>query len=1223
MKRNRIISILIIWTLMISLLPAPAALAAEDYWICPRCEKRVRESVGDICPYCGYERHVHGWTPATCVAPKTCKTCGETEGDPDPANHPGETEIRGQKTAGCTKAGYTGDVHCAACGQLLEKGREIPAEGHRWEAGDILQEATCITPGLQEFTCANCGLTLEMETELDPTAHTGGTELRDKRPATCGEAGYTGDTYCLDCGVKILTGRVVRATGKHDWQAATCTEPKTCKVCGATDGEPLGHQWDEGAIQYPATCRIEGVAIYTCRTCGLERTEILPVNPEGHTWNEGEVIYPATCAKVGLKRYTCTACGKTKPEVIPLDPERHEGKTEIRDDREPSCAEAGYTGDVYCTACGEKLSDGEQIPVIAHRWDEGTVLRAAGCRSTGVTVYHCRGCGQDKRVLVLPDPANHMGGREIRNARPATCGEDGYTGDAWCRSCGQKISDGSVIPATGKHSWEAATCTEPKTCKVCGAVEGEANGHDWQAATCTEPKTCKVCGAVEGEANGHDWQAATCTEPKTCKVCGAIEGEGKGHDWQAATCTEPKTCKVCGETEGEALGHDWQAATCTEPKTCKVCRATEGKALGHDWQEATCTEPKTCKVCGETEGEALGHDWQAATCTEPKACKVCGMIEGEALGHDWQAATCAEPKTCKVCGIKEGEPVGHQWDEGTVFYPATCRVEGLAVYTCQTCGEERTEFLPVNPEGHTWNEGEIIYPATCVKVGMMRYTCTACGATKPDVIPIDPEHHEGKTEIRGKKEPSCAETGYTGDTYCTACGKLTQAGETIPAKNHDWQAATCTAPKTCRVCGATEGMPAGHAWNQGEIVREATCIATGIIRYSCTVCGETKEDILPINPGHHTSGQETRNAVGAACEADGYTGDAYCTACGAKITEGSIIPATGHDWQAATTTAPKTCRVCGKTEGKPLLSAVTGLKSIKKTIASITIGWDAMPGTEYYSVYQRKTGEKSWTTKNSQVSGTEYTFTNLKANTEYDFRVIVHADGQQSNGMILKGVKTKKRVAVGDTVTFGTYPQTESGTDNTPIEWLVLEYDAKNNRALLISRYGLDAQPYNTERKDITWEESSVRRWLNSTFMNKAFSAKEQSAIVQVNVDNSKSQGYSKWSTSGGNNTQDRIYLLSYAEANKYFGVTYEDSKNTKSRVTPTAYAKKEGAYTNGSYKTTEGKAAGWWWLRSPGYYQNYAAYVCTGGSLDYRTVNSDSGCVRPALWINLESDIF
>ncbi len=209
------------------------------------------------------------------------------------------------------------------------------------------------------------------------------------------------------------------------------------------------------------------------------------------------------------------------------------------------------------------------------------------------------------------------------------------------------------------------------------------------------------------------------------------------------------------------------------------------------------------------------------------------------------------------------------------------------------------------------------------------------------------------------------------------------------------------------------------------------------------------------------------------------------------------------------------------------------------------------------------------------------------------------------------------KFAVGNYVSFGTYPQTKAGNDATPIEWLVLARDG--NKALLISRYGLDAQPYNKDNTSVTWETCTLRTWLNGMFYNKAFSSAEQAAILTTNVDNSKSQCYSGWNTSGGNNTQDKVFLLSYAEASKYFGVTY-NSSNTKSRVAPTAYAIAQGAGKNSSYKTADGIDAGWWWLRSPGAYQSSAAGVRTGGSLFFNDVNYDSGSVRPALWVNIEA---
>jgi len=211
-------------------------------------------------------------------------------------------------------------------------------------------------------------------------------------------------------------------------------------------------------------------------------------------------------------------------------------------------------------------------------------------------------------------------------------------------------------------------------------------------------------------------------------------------------------------------------------------------------------------------------------------------------------------------------------------------------------------------------------------------------------------------------------------------------------------------------------------------------------------------------------------------------------------------------------------------------------------------------------------------------------------------------------------------VRVGSTVSFGHYPQTPWGTDSTPIEWIVL--DVQGNKVLLLSQYGLDAQPYNKDFKKVDWEGCTLRTWLNSTFLNKAFSADEQRVILTTCVDNSKPQCYSKWNTSGGNNTQDKIFLLSYAEANKYFGVSHNDN-NTKSRVEPTAYAIKNRAFTDSSFKTADGKSVGWWWLRSPGLHQSFAAYVLANGSLDYCNVRNVDECVRPAFWINLESDIF
>lgn len=264
---------------------------------------------------------------------------------------------------------------------------------------------------------------------------------------------------------------------------------------------------------------------------------------------------------------------------------------------------------------------------------------------------------------------------------------------------------------------------------------------------------------------------------------------------------------------------------------------------------------------------------------------------------------------------------------------------------------------------------------------------------------------------------------------------------------------------------------------------------------------------------------------------------------------------------------------------------------------------------------------------NEQIAETKYQQGKaLLSAKNYDdaARILISIQGYKDVDKLLKkdgnmiAAARDAKFAVGNYVSFGTYPQTKAGNDATPIEWLVLARDG--NKALLISRYGLDAQRYNKDTTSVTWETCTLRTWLNGTFYNKAFSSAEQAAILTTNVDNSKNQCYSGWSTNGWKNTQDKVFLLSYAEANKYFGVTYYNSSNTKSRVAPTAYAIAHGAWTSSSDKTADSVNAGWWWLRSPGSDQRSAAYVFADGSLYDLSVGSDSASVRPALWVNIEA---
>ena len=175
---------------------------------------------------------------------------------------------------------------------------------------------------------------------------------------------------------------------------------------------------------------------------------------------------------------------------------------------------------------------------------------------------------------------------------------------------------------------------------------------------------------------------------------------------------------------------------------------------------------------------------------------------------------------------------------------------------------------------------------------------------------------------------------------------------------------------------------------------------------------------------------------------------------------------------------------------------------------------------------------------------------------------------------------------VGATVRFG-------GDETGPIEWRVL--DRVGNKALLLSEYRIKSLPYDKGNTDATWETCSLRKWLNETFLNTAFDSDEIGLIQSTIVTADKNPYYN---TSPGNNTTDKVFLLSISEVNKYFKSASERRLKRK---------KSEGFEVL-------------WWLRSPGADGRCAAAVNEKGSIEYNgNFTFADFSIRPAIWINLE----
>ena len=381
---------------------------------CADCGRR-RWVYDETRPALGHDWKDNGNGTATCQRDGCGKSHTHTLDEGEVTKKP-SCEEKGVKTYHCTEenCNYT-------------KTEDIAATGHNWDDGKITTKASCDHTGVKTYTCKTCGDTR--------------TETIAMLEHTWDEGQVTTKPTCTQKGIRTYT----------------------CKVCKATKTEEIeatGHDY-KVKDHKDATCTEDGYTTSVCKNCGDEKKETIKAT--GHDWDKGEVTTKATCTEAGVMTYTCNVCKETKTEKIEATGHQH---TEIRDAKKATCIEEGYTGDTYCTDCGNRISTGKKMEKTDHTWDNGVVSKDPTCTEKGCKTYTCAVCQETKTEEI---PATGHQNKEVRDKKDATCTKAGYTGDTYCKDCGELLKTGKETDALG-HTWGKGKVTRKSTYTAAGQL---------------------------------------------------------------------------------------------------------------------------------------------------------------------------------------------------------------------------------------------------------------------------------------------------------------------------------------------------------------------------------------------------------------------------------------------------------------------------------------------------------------------------------------------------------------------------------------------------------------------------------------------------------------------------------------------------------------------------------------------------------------------------------
>lgn len=267
-------------------------------------------------------------------------------------------------------------------------------------------------------------------------------------------------------------------------------------------------------------------------------------NEEAHVHNFKQTsLKEPTCTDAGKASYLCEECGNTYTET--LQALGHSKETVLKNTKEATCMEAGYTGDQCCKNCGSILKKGKKIEALDHVWDTPIVLKESTCMETGIKVVYCKRCVSEKREVIGLKEHSIITDEAIAPA----CETKGKTEGSHCSVCGSIIKAQTEVPAKG-HNWgeeikiKEPTCLEKgkvlylcKTCNKTWTKDTTYGDHIYQAPVIRKQ-------ATEAEEGLKVYTCVLCKHEKTEVIPKLPKSETKPAENTTQSQTKPATVKA-------------------------------------------------------------------------------------------------------------------------------------------------------------------------------------------------------------------------------------------------------------------------------------------------------------------------------------------------------------------------------------------------------------------------------------------------------------------------------------------------------------------------------------------------------------------------------------------------------------------------------------------------------------------------------------------------------